>query len=44
MEHLGLLAFLLLVALVVLGPLAGKRIGIAANLPEGQLALPEFPT
>jgi BCD family chlorophyll transporter-like MFS transporter len=35
---------MLLAALVVLGPLAGKRIGIAGELPGGQMALPEFPT
>lgn len=35
---------MLIAALVVLGPLAGKRIGIAGELPGGQMALPEFPT
>jgi BCD family chlorophyll transporter-like MFS transporter len=35
---------MLIAALVVLGPLAGKRIGIAGDLPGGQMVLPEFPT
>ncbi|MEI6642133.1 MAG: BCD family MFS transporter [Novosphingobium sp.] len=35
---------MLIAALVVLGPLAGKRIGIGGELPSGQMVLPEFPT
>lgn len=35
---------MLIGALIVLGPLAGKRIGIAGDLPGGQMVLPEFPT
>lgn len=35
---------MLIAALIVLGPLAGKRIGIAGELPGGQMVLPEFPT
>jgi BCD family chlorophyll transporter-like MFS transporter len=31
-------------ALIVLGPLAGKRIGMGDTLPGGKMALPEFPT
>ena len=35
---------LMFVALIVLGPLAGTRIGVAGGLPGGQMVLPEFPT
>ena len=35
---------MLIGALIVLGPLAGKRLGIAGDLPGGQMAIPEFPT
>ncbi|WP_082364784.1 BCD family MFS transporter [Novosphingobium sp. AAP93] len=35
---------MLIAALVVLGPLAGKRIGLTGELPGGQMVLPEFPT
>ena len=40
----GLEIVMLLATLIVLGPLAGKRVGIAGELPGGQMALPEFPT
>ena len=35
---------LMFVALIVLGPLAGKRIDLSGGLPGGHMALPEFPT
>jgi BCD family chlorophyll transporter-like MFS transporter len=35
---------LLFVAMIVLGPLVGKQIGMREVLPGGRFALPEFPT
>jgi MFS transporter, BCD family, chlorophyll transporter len=35
---------LIFVAMIVLGPLVGKRIGKSETLPGGRIALPEFPT
>jgi BCD family chlorophyll transporter-like MFS transporter len=35
---------LMFVAMIILGPLAGSRIGMSDGQPGGRMALPEFPT
>ena len=40
----GLEIIMMFAAMIVLGPLAGKRIGHAEAIVGGRMALPEFPT
>ncbi|WP_298284071.1 PucC family protein, partial [Novosphingobium sp.] len=40
----GLEIAMLFAAMIVLGPLAGKRIGHTVNDASGRMTLPEFPT